>query len=1711
MPHLPPIFRLLSLLTLGLLLSPNLPGKPPEPDNDGPVSYYEDVLPVFQAKCHGCHQPAKAKGDYIMTSFESLLKGVEDSIAITPGDPKDSYLLEQITPDNHGDAEMPKKEEPLAPAEIALITKWITEGAIDDTPENARQRYDAEHPPTYTRPPIITALDYSPDGSLLAISGFHEVILQKIDSSGTATPFAKLIGLSERIESIRFSPDGTRLAVTGGLPGRMGEVQIWDVAKQKLNLSRPVTFDTVYGASWSPDGTKVAFGCADNTVRAINAKTGKQILFMGSHADWVLDSVFSTDGSHLISSGRDQSAKLTKFDEERFVDNITSITPGALKGGLASLSKQPERDEILIGGADGVPQIYRIFRITKRVIGDNSNLLRRYPAMPGRIWATDYSTNGKRIAAASSLDGKGYVNIYKSEFDPALPGDVKAIFGKTTPQWSADEKKRVEAYLTDGTETLQSFDFDAPVFALCFSPDGSKLTIGRQDGGVLTFDVATGKLLQTLTPVEITPPSTDTLAAKSTTPTPELTAAGKPYPAIGPDPLPQGRNPVNLSLFPSDITIDSPLAYRQLLVTAHYNNGDTADVTRHVTWTQSTPLLSISKRGLAHPTAGGNGNLTATFGKTTTNTKVTVSGLAKHVEPDWITDVTPVISAGGCSAGTCHGSKDGKNGFKLSLRGYDPLFDVRSFTDDHGSRRANLASPDDSLMLLKATGAVPHEGGQRMTVDSKNYRTIRNWIANGAKLHQHSNKVQSIEITPQNPVVQNVGGRQQFSVVATYPNGQKRDVTSEAFLEIANLEVAEVDKFALVTGIRRGEAPILARYEGAYASTTLTVMGDRSGFAWVEQPAFNEIDKLTAAKWKRMQTLPSGLASDSEFLRRAHLDLTGLPPSPEVIRSFLADTRNTRVKRDEIIDQLVDSPEFTEFWTNKWADLLQVNRKFLGTEGAKTLRAWIRNEVASNTPYDQFVRKILTSTGSNKDNPAASYFKILREPEATMENTTHLFLATRFNCNKCHDHPFERWTQNQYYETAAFFARTGLKEDPKSGKKKIGQTAVEKGKPLYEIIFDKPDGEVLHERTQEPVPPDFPYAVAHEAADDATRRENLAAWMTAPENPLFARSYANRVWGYLFGIGIIEPIDDIRAGNPPSNPELLDWLTAQFLEQNFNARHLFRTICKSRTYQLSVETNRWNEDDTINFSHSTARRLPAEVLFDSIYITTGSQSKFPGVPAGTRASALPDSGVTLPDGFLGNLGRPSRESACECERVTSLELGPIMALVSGPTVGNAISDPKNAIAKLAASHMSDEKIVAELFIRILNRPATPYEIQTGVNAIREVPTDHADLVVSLESFRKNLPDNIKAAFAAHKDSIATARTTLTTAEKAWAAPKADAETAKRARTEALNTELAAYNAALPTKLASWEQAGMFGTSWTTLNFTEMKSTNGAKFETQKDGSIFVTGPNGKTKYNLGADTDLTGITGLRLEALADDRLKGKGPGRSPNGNIVISEFSVTASPKDNPAEVKPVPLQNAQADFSQKGYDVKTAIDGKAPANGNGWAISPQTGKDHSALFETKQDIGTAGGTRLSITLNQQYQDGQHALGKFRLSITTDPRPHRTGLPAEIAKVLAVPTAKRNAKQTKAITDHFRPLDPDLQALQAALAEAKKPVPEPNNIVLARKALADLLALPPVSPRLASLESDVALSTSQAANARLTATQDLAWALINSPAFLFNY
>lgn len=388
-------------------------GEKPPADPAKPASYWRDVRPILVEHCQGCHQPAKAGGKIVLTAYADLGEGgLSKKAVIVPGKPGESLILEEITPHGAELPEMPKDQPPLHALQVELIRRWIAEGARDDTPESARVMVSAESPPIYSIPPVLTSIDYSPDGSLLAVSGYHEVLLYQGDGSGIV---ARLVGVSERIESVVFSPDGKLLAVTGGTPSTMGELQLWDVEKRKLRLSVPVTHDTVYGVSWSPDGRLVAFGCSDNTIRAVEVETGKQVLYNGAHSDWVLDTVFSTDGSHLISVSRDRSMKLIQVPTQQFIDNITSITPGALAGGLISVDRHPTKDELLVGGADGIPKIYKTYRTQARRIGDDFNLLRKLEPLRGRIFSVEYSSDGARVVVGSSDEGTGEVRVYQAE------------------------------------------------------------------------------------------------------------------------------------------------------------------------------------------------------------------------------------------------------------------------------------------------------------------------------------------------------------------------------------------------------------------------------------------------------------------------------------------------------------------------------------------------------------------------------------------------------------------------------------------------------------------------------------------------------------------------------------------------------------------------------------------------------------------------------------------------------------------------------------------------------------------------------------------------------------------------------------------------------------------------------------------------------------------------------------------------------------------------------------------------------------------------------------------------------------------------------------------------------------------------------------------------------------------------------------------------
>lgn len=1691
-----------SLLVLSTTSFAQMPKKEEGIDPSKPVSFYKHIRPIFQAQCNGCHQPAKKKGDYIMTEFTALLKGGEEAVAVVPGKAAESNLLKLIKPDASGKAEMPQKAEPLHATQIALIERWINEGAKDDTPATAKAQYDMAHPPVYVTAPAVTSLEYSPDGAMIAVAGYHEVLIHKADGSGLV---ARLVGLAERIQKLAWSPDGKKIAVTGGSPARMGEIQIWDVAAKKLELSKSLTFDTIYGASWSPDGKQLAFGCADNAVRAIDVSTGTETLFMGGHSDWVLDTVWGVDGKHVVSCGRDMSVKLTEVTTQRFIDNITSITPGALKGGVQVLARHPQRNEVLIGGTDGVPAIYRMERITKRVIGDNANLIRKFPAMQGRIFGVDFAPDGKRIAAGASFEGSGTINIYSSEYSSDMPPEVKKIVETVN-----GKGKELDDWIVKDVKLLSSTPVPSGVFSVTFSPDGKRVAAAGQDGQLRLIEAATGKIAKEFASVPLV--KEKVLAASDVLADDTVRVDVKKDDKL--ETLHTGPTVASIEVEPANIKIGKPTEYAQLLIMAKMSDGTRADVTRMAKITAAkSDVVQIDSRGMVRPDKDGNTVVNISFMGRTASVPTNVSGLNVALKPDYVRDVMPITSKLGCNQGTCHGAKDGKAGFKLSLRGYDPIYDVLAYADELASRRANVASPEHSLMLLKASGAVPHEGGQLTVPGELYYESLKAWISQGAKVDLKTPRVTSIEVSPKNPVIEKIGSRQQMRVIARYADGYVKDVTAEAFLESGNGEVIEADKKGLMTSLRRGEAPILARFEGAYAATTITVMGDRTGFAWKQPETWNKIDELVAQKWQRMKIEPSGLCSDEDFLRRIHLDLTGLPPKTEEVTAFLADKRDVRVKRGEVIDKLIGNPDFVEHWSNKWADMLQVNSKFLGAEGAAGLRAWIKQQVADNTPYDRMAYRIVTATGSNKENPASAYFKTVRTPEELVENTTHLFLATRFNCNKCHDHPFERWTMDQYYETAAYFSQIGLSADPNAKGATIGGSAVEGAKPLYEIVSDKKDGDVLHLRTNKPVAPKVPYDTELVSKAATSRREAFATWMTSPQNDYFAMSYANRIWGYLTGTGVIEPLDDIRAGNPPSNPELLQYLTNEFIQSGFNVRHLMKLIANSRTYQLSLATNKWNEDDKINYSHAKARRLPAEVLFDSVFAVTGSMPNIPGVPKGTRAAALADAQIKLQDGFLTNFGRPARESVCECERSNDVNLGPVMALMSGPTVGDAISDSNNAIAKLTAEIKDDKQLIDAVFMRILNRHATEKEISAALESMAGLDAEHKTLAATLQAKEVEQKPVIAKAEADRIAAIQAAQTELTTYKAKIAPEVAKKEAARQAAIQAAEAKVKAAFDTAPANQPKWENYLDLTTEWQLLDLKVQRAGGVEKLERLPDGSFLATPlPEGKQSagnYLLLGTSDLQGITGIKLEMLPDDRLPSNGPGTAPDGNFVLGELVVTTDAADakrkRGAGIAQT-LKNPKADFEQANFPVTEAL--KKGNRDRGWAVSPEGGFHHEATFQFEKPVSNEGGTSFSIQMTSNFQNGKYNPGRFRLWVTTSPLV-RFGVPKAVAD--AVKVMKRTPEQSTELTAHFLNQFRPYQTERKSLATAKKPLPlDAQLIALEAKHLESQKAIQ-LDPKLIQLRRDSDLSAKQLGNKRLTAAQDLAWALINSPAFLFNH
>jgi len=770
--------------------------------------------------------------------------------------------------------------------------------------------------------------------------------------------------------------------------------------------------------------------------------------------------------------------------------------------------------------------------------------------------------------------------------------------------------------------------------------------------------------------------------------------------------LAAGGSITELAVSPSKVSFRSADEGMHVLVTGKTADGEEIDLTAGARFEPAEPVVKLGADGLLYPVRQGDTTVTVSAGGKQARFQVHVADLGNPPQISFVRDVEPVLNKVGCTSGTCHGSAKGKNGFKLSLRGYDPEFDYEALLYDMSGRRFNRADPARSLMLAKPTQQVAHGGGLRIEPGSRYYNTILKWISAGVPYGDRaSDRVEKLEVLPGEVFMLGPGKTRPVIALAHYSDGSVRDVTREVNISSNTPDIADIDADARVKGQRKGEAALLVRYEGKFVAVPVTVLNPSPGFAWNNPPQHNYIDELIDAKLQRLKILPSPPVDDAAFLRRVSLDLIGLPPAPDQIFAFVADKTDGPTKRSRVIDRLIGLPAFVDHWTLKWGDLLQVSRRYLGDKGMWEFRQWIRDSLAQNKPYDKFVYELLTARGSSYENPAASYFRVARDPKAAMEKTTQLFMGVRLVCTQCHDHPFEKWTQNQYYEMTAFFASVGLKPGFQSGD---------------EIVYDKrEDNQVKHPKTGRLVAPKYLVASlgAPPIPPESHQREALVEWLTSKENPFFARAIANRIWSYFLGRGIIEPVDDIRASNPPVNEALLEALTKDLTDHDFDLRHLMKTIVNSRVYQTSIQTNAWNEDDKVNFSHAMPRRLTAEELMDALSLAAGWRPQFAEVPTDTKAEEFPDPHVGK-DGFLDVFGRPVRESSCECERRSDVSLPQALNLVNGRTIADAVADPKGRVARLIVAGASDRAVVEELYLAALSRYPTPNEYDTALTYLK---------------------------------------------------------------------------------------------------------------------------------------------------------------------------------------------------------------------------------------------------------------------------------------------------------------------------------------------------------------------------------------------------------
>ena len=749
-------------------------------------------------------------------------------------------------------------------------------------------------------------------------------------------------------------------------------------------------------------------------------------------------------------------------------------------------------------------------------------------------------------------------------------------------------------------------------------------------------------------------------------------------------------NVEKIEVTPPVVQLDGPQSSFSLLIDGIGKNTR-LDLTRSAVFESADEkIATVSRTGRIRGVADGKTRVTVTVGAFSAQVDVEVTNSKRPRTFNFENDVLPVLSRYGCNSSGCHGKAEGQNGFKLSVFGFDPMADFVALTSEGRGRRLHPTIPAKSLLLTKASGGVPHGGGVRIRKNSPPYRTIAEWIEAGMPFGKDDDpRVASIIVEPKERVMA-MKDQQQLRVIATYTDGRKVDVTNYAKFQTNNVSLASVDEFGLVTTLDvPGDVAIMASFMGAVDVYRALIPGKPYLFdGVVEPPQRNFIDKLVDNKLDKLNIHPSGVCSDPDFLRRAHLDIIGTLPTPAEARAFLSS--NDPDRRRKLVDSLTKRPEFADYWALKWADLLRVDRLKLGHKQAYSYYSWIRESFAENKPLDQFAREVVTANGALTDAPAGNLYKVVSKPGELASTVSQVFLGVRIECARCHHHPYDRWSQTDYYGMQAFFSQLAFKTHPRG-----------------QVLTATRRTSTKHPRTKAEVYAHALTTTMPETNPEGDRRVVLADWMTSPENPWFAQNFVNRMWAHFLGRGIIEPVDDVRLTNPPSNPALLKALEEDFVREGYDFRQLIRAITDSRTYQLSTTPNESNQRDEQNYSRALLKRMDAEVLLDAICQTTGVPEKFRGMPTGYRAIQLWDSQV--PNYFLKVFGRPSRSSPCECERVTEPNVSQVLHVLNSPRVHSKLSHTSGQLVKMSTGIKDDRKLTEELYLTFYSRYPTDAE------------------------------------------------------------------------------------------------------------------------------------------------------------------------------------------------------------------------------------------------------------------------------------------------------------------------------------------------------------------------------------------------------------------